>query len=274
MSLILDALHKADSERRKKHDEPPGLDSQHDPIASAPKAEPWRLWLMYGGGLVLIIALSIGAYYWGKTSSTTNTSASTEPRLAKQAQPQNPPNNRLPTSTQAVDDHSQADISAAEKAEAARLYERKPEPTREPEPQRIATPEPQLAVRQATPMPTAPPTPTPRPVATATPAPTPSPTPPPRQSSGEPEYLADFPAIGDIRSLAWTTQEKIPSLTYSEHIFAPENRGYVVINGAKKKTGDQLERGLVIESILRDGILLKYEGETFKVPALNSWVNM
>lgn len=86
--------------------------------------------------------------------------------------------------------------------------------------------------------------------------------------------LQDFTQIGTIRSLPWTVQEKIPSLTYSQHNYKPNEEGDVELNGVTYKKGAQIAPNLKLETVVYDGILLRYGEDVFKLQALSSWVNM
>ncbi|WP_045860565.1 general secretion pathway protein GspB [Teredinibacter purpureus] len=269
MSLILDALNKADQERRK-HDDPPGLGSHHDDDFPTPKHNRFT----FGIAVACIgIAIAFAAAYWlwptkstsniaplnnGESDNTVQQSAAT-PTLEAASIPVThtaaipvPAGSHLP---QAPDSNTN-DVEA--------LY------------QRSETPLPTDASLASTVPDNSSPPPV---VALSTkpaevpvnPIPTPSPTvePEPRHPT-----LADFASVGNIRSLSWTIQEKIPSLNYSDHRYMPNEKGFIVINGQKVRKGGLIEKGLLLESVLQDGALMKFEGKIFKIPALNSWVNM
>jgi|GEM_PF-470525 len=295
MSLILDALHKADHERRKQDDRP-GLDSHHDPSAPLPTQEPWRLVLTYTGGILLLAALALGAYFWGKTESgissqqtpqaqarpTDDSSTSTSTaQSSPTAQPAMPPkvatNNVDSPGTKAAT--KAAPIKPQNRNAVAALYEQKAAPVTisKPAPQRnvataIATPkiDPgasaiETQVNRDTPSLPA--------VNLGNQQIEPLKTNKPVKKSA-PSVLADFSQIGSIRSLSWSMQEKIPTLNYSEHNYRAKSRGTIVINGKTLKSGDKISQDLVLENVLEDGALMRYKKQLFKVPALNSWINM
>ena len=80
--------------------------------------------------------------------------------------------------------------------------------------------------------------------------------------------------IGTVRDLPWSAQEKIPTLMYTEHRYTNSPNDYVTINGERKTKGQKIANILTVDSILEDGVILHYENYQFKMPALNSWVNM
>lgn len=329
MSLILDALNKADHERRK-NDDRPGLDSHHDPVMPPTPQKPARLVLTYSVAAVFLIALGAGAYFWGKSSN--------HPALAD-APGQNPVANAVPagappSATVAAAEPATPEVvpsagkrppltkAAADQSRQIAAQYQKARDTRSDSPKThtpnqevaalyaqsesgapIVTPPPQAAV-QAKPVPPTTAPPTPQQARPSTPQPTPKPaaqpepetitqnpaaatnpyqaqgpaaakppvaTPPP---DAGPTSMKDFPEVGDIRSLPWTQQVEIPTLNYSEHHYLPNNAGNVVINGVTRKRGDKIDKDLTLELILRDGVLIRYGNQAFKLPALNSWINM
>ena len=98
------------------------------------------------------------------------------------------------------------------------------------------------------------------------------------QASNEPETQQSQPEnnvqLGSIRDLPWSVQQKIPTLMYSEHVYRNQGSNYVVINNQRLVKGQQIGPNMIIESIISDGIIVKYGEFKFKVEALNSWINM
>ncbi len=92
-------------------------------------------------------------------------------------------------------------------------------------------------------------------------------------TTGSPTSINQFANLPDLHDLPNQVLEKIPSLNYSEHNYNI-NGGSVKINGNIHHANDQLASGLVIDKILEDGMVLHMENYSFKMRALNSWVNM
>ena len=88
-----------------------------------------------------------------------------------------------------------------------------------------------------------------------------------------PTSITQFANLPDLHDLPSQILVKIPSLNYSEHNFNNVG-GSVKINGEIKHVNDQLAQGLVIDKILEDGMILHLDNYSFKMRALNSWVNM
>lgn len=86
--------------------------------------------------------------------------------------------------------------------------------------------------------------------------------------------IENFVDIGIIRDLPTQVQNKIPSLFYSEHNYVENGRSYVILNGKKRYKGDAIAARLSLQDILEDGIIARFDKHSFKMKALSSWVNM
>ncbi len=91
----------------------------------------------------------------------------------------------------------------------------------------------------------------------------PKPEPPAAEAPPEPDPYASVPMLwqlpGSIRS-------KLPELAMAVHVYAPESSGrFVIVNRRKYREGDVLERGVKLEAIVPDGIVLVHQGRTFKL---------
>ncbi|WP_018015190.1 general secretion pathway protein GspB [Teredinibacter turnerae] len=311
MSLILDALDKADRERQSKlaADEIPPQD-----ISEQAESEHRRSVTYFAAGAVILVLLAAATLYWNyreqpaASASTTlaNTTAPEQPRAeiekpapakatveaaqapaGKQPVPAVAPAELaqsvarpvLKKQPAATDDNTAAraarDVSAAtvQKAIAAQYNNARPSQQMSPEGSAEKAQQVAALYTKATPTP-APKTETPPVAATAASLSSAAPAPKESAPANSEPTLANFTELGSIRSLPWTVQQKIPTLNYSAHNYQSLQDASVVINGTTRRRGDSLEQGLVLEMILRDGIILKYQGQAFKVPALNSWVNM
>lgn len=79
-------------------------------------------------------------------------------------------------------------------------------------------------------------------------------------------------SIPSVFSFDPATQRTIPDVQYGAHIYASDNNsGFVILNGAKKKVGDQLRNGIYVEKINVEDVVLSYNGLLFTLPALKSW---
>lgn len=84
------------------------------------------------------------------------------------------------------------------------------------------------------------------------------------------EAIQEVPYIGD---LPWGVRQDIPTINYSRHDYFSDHPS-VTINGKNFFTGDQLFAEAKLIEIFEDGIIIQYKNMPFKLKALNSWVNM
>ncbi len=243
MSLLLDALNKADQER-KRNEATPGIHSSHGHTGehNARKVS-----------LVLIVAILIGfavllaTIYWlGQRSTLTTPVAAAVPVNPTPAPQDRSPQiiNETPATAANLSIGSPNATIAEE--DVANLYA-----------QNAQTLEPITAAVQET-------IPTTREDHQTLPSTVPQST---------PTSITQFANLPDLHDLPSQILVKIPSLNYSEHNFNNVG-GSVKINGEIKHVNDQLAPGLVIDKILEDGMILHLDNYSFKMRALNSWVNM
>lgn len=80
------------------------------------------------------------------------------------------------------------------------------------------------------------------------------------------------PFLGE---LSQQTKDEIPTLLYSAHRYSGKlGQSSVVINGKQLKVGGNPAAGVKIEEILTDSVVLSFRGDSFRLRALNSWVNL
>ncbi len=68
-------------------------------------------------------------------------------------------------------------------------------------------------------------------------------------------------------------RDRVPTLMYLRHDYNSAGRSTVLINGQALGRG-QRSRGVEIVDILPDSVILRFEGTEFRLRALNSWVNL
>lgn len=84
------------------------------------------------------------------------------------------------------------------------------------------------------------------------------------------ETLAAYVDLPFLHELPVSVQNTIPTLMYALHQYPHSS---VVINKKTYTEGDEIVAGLVIERLLADGLILHLDGQEFKLSALSSWVN-
>lgn len=86
----------------------------------------------------------------------------------------------------------------------------------------------------------------------------------------EEETLAGHTDVPFLHELPVSVQNTIPTLMYAKHEY---EKGFVVINKEELQVGSAAQGGVLLERILADGVLLSLEGTAFKLSSLSSWVN-
>ena len=76
-----------------------------------------------------------------------------------------------------------------------------------------------------------------------------------------------------IENLSHQQKDDIPTLIYSAHEFQTDGSAAVELNGQRLKVG-QRAGPVMIKDILVDSVILENSGVTFRLTALNSWINM
>jgi len=250
MSLLLDALNKADQER-KRNESNPSIHSNH---GYAGDHNSRRLSIAVIAAVVIGLTILLAVIYWLGQRSTvtapTATAISSIPTASTISPntPQSVHNTQSTAATQApvnpVEEGHTEETHVSEQ-DVANLYTQNvqlPEPvTQMPATEAIAI-SPNINESQE--------------IALSTPT-----------------SIAQFANLPDLHDLPNQILQKIPSLNYSEHNYNNAG-GSVKINGEIKHVNDQLATGLVIDKILEDGMILHIDNYSFKMRALNSWVNM
>jgi len=286
MSLILDALKRAEDER-KNNAPVPDLNTQHRPLALASDAEP-RPWLWYViAGLLGIVALVIVVLMTGRwlmvDKSPTATSASSAiaakspekitvqtaavttkaapssfaPSTADPAVANSTPATSVATSAGAdtaaevTDLYAQEATDPAIEADVNQLYAAEESTGSES----IVDPFASLPVAQAE-----------QSALDQSPA----------EVVREPARTFDSVThIQDFNELPWNTKQKMPTISYQRHDYLAGGISSVVINGQTLGVGNIVATGqFVVQDILVDGVVLKHGDRVFKLRALNGWINM
>ena len=76
-----------------------------------------------------------------------------------------------------------------------------------------------------------------------------------------------------IENLSQQQKDDIPTLIYSAHDFQTDGSAAVELNGQRLTVG-QRAGPVMVKDILVDSVILEKSGVTFRLTALNSWINM
>jgi general secretion pathway protein B len=94
------------------------------------------------------------------------------------------------------------------------------------------------------------------------------------QSEVEDSNLQEHPAPF-LADLSQQHKDQIPSVMYSVHNYSGRvGESTVVLNGRSIGEGADLSGGIKVLEILPDSTVFEFQGEQFRLRALNSWINL
>jgi general secretion pathway protein B len=282
MSLILDALNRAEQER-KRQDQVPDIHTIHLSPAMALDARSRikrRLWVAGGVGLFVLIGsgvwlmrepeaqgqVAVPAGFADVSRDTAPQAVVTEPQVvaspieSSQAVSTSQSTAQLPSPPVIAQTEIQPD-STTSNTDINNLYAASAEDNSA----ELAAPSPvsELYSEENTPESEA--VETPFPELDAEPEPLPE---------VKSRSLDAFPNLPFFNDLPWTQKQQIPTISYSRHNYLPNAVSSVVINGATRGIGNLAPGEFIIEDIVSDGVVLRHRDKVFKLPALSGWVNM
>lgn len=288
MSLILDALNKADNER--SHNDAPSIHSNHDTeINGRGIRRPQKLILL--ASIVTILLASAIVFFLTIYSSDKTAVAQIQPNKQNL-----PPTDRYNTPATISPTDAPVDTKKATPRKIDALKERviaaqyqqahdieKNIKTKKNAPaselnnlERTEKTEQQVKAiyqQKTTAISQAAPKPQPTLAVNAVQS-TPSPRRTPRATPKPSTTLAKHSLLSFISELPYAIQKNIPTIMYTRHKYRSEGDSFVRLNNVEFRQGQQVAEKLYIEEVLRDGIVLRYNNRKFKMKALNSWVNM
>lgn len=256
MSLVLDALKKADAERERERSAVPGLHARPLPLAEAPPARPSPA-LAWG---VAAVAVGVaGALGWQLLRPTAAPVAAPVVRAAPDAAPMAAAGSAAPVPAPVpAPAPAPAPIAAPAPAPAA-LRATPPAPAPAPEPPRPS------AARPAAPQVPAPPPATARSTAPA-PAPAAVPAPRPAPEPESPALRETDRVYDDLQALPEDVRRSLPRLTIGGAMYSesPANR-MLIVNGQLFRENDRLADDLVLEQIALKSAVLRYRNYRFRI---------
>jgi len=256
MSLVLDALKKADAERERERSAVPGLHARPLPLAEAPPARtsPALAW-----GVAAVAVGVAGALGWQLLRPTAAPVAAPVVRSASDAAPMAAAGSAAPVPAPVpAPAPAPAPIAAPAPAPAA-LRATPPAPAPAPEPPRPS------AARPAAPQVPAPPPATARSTAPA-PAPAAVPAPRPAPEPESPALRETDRVYDDLQALPEDVRRSLPRLTIGGAMYSesPANR-MLIVNGQLFRENDRLADDLVLEQIALKSAVLRYRNYRFRI---------
>lgn len=95
------------------------------------------------------------------------------------------------------------------------------------------------------------------------------------QEQAPPRTFDSIKNIPDFNALPWNMRQKIPTITYARHNYLAGGVSSVVINNQTTGVGNIIGAGqFIVQEIYVDGVVLKHGNAVFKLRALTGWINM
>ena len=243
MSLILDALNRADQERTEEN-HIPNLHANHGPAPET--SRPVRRWIIEAA----IVCLALAFFAYSQWSDNSKASAQTESVAVSP----------IPTSAAGVPPAPQQTVAAASIKEAEPKKTLVQMPIEKPAAAETSAAITSLYKQPAT-----------ENKATASTISKPAIVKVEEDVDNTLFILQQIPLITERSS---RFQRSIPNIDYAVHAYSKEDgAGFVKLNGNIMRVGAQVVPGLRLIAILNDSIVLDLKGVQFRLPALNSWIN-
>lgn len=241
MSLILDALNRADRERAEEN-HIPNLHASHGPALQT--SSPIRRWIIEG--VIIATAIAVFAYSQWPDETVTPVAPITSITSIKPTTPV--PAQPGPVKPRPAEPEPVVEKSVVTKA------------TEKPETDTAINALYKKPVKEA-------------PVVKKSIVSTPPVTEPVVEQEVD-NTLFILQQIPLITERSTRFQRGIPTINYEVHVYSAEDgAGFVKLNGSIARVGTPVAPGLRLIAILNDSIVLDMNGTQFRLPALNSWVN-
>ena len=88
-----------------------------------------------------------------------------------------------------------------------------------------------------------------------------------------PPVIDPYAKLPYLHQLPESFQNRIPTLMYHNHIFSAKASA-VILNGKTYRKGEEIATSLVVEAITEEDLILSYLNKPFRLAALSSWVKM
>jgi Type II secretion system protein B len=93
------------------------------------------------------------------------------------------------------------------------------------------------------------------------------------QTHSEARRIIDADAIA-FDELSFNQKQLFPSISYSQHNYLGNSASSVVINGELLRVGSRITQDLSIEEIVEDGVIFNFYQKRVSFKALSGWINM
>ena len=232
MSYILESLKKSEQERNP--DKVPDLTTHHQAVSVEKKSG--NTWVI---PVAILIVINLGAIYWF---------------MIREAGSQQP----VPVAQ---------DNPVTKTEEPRKLVEMKPEPETQAPAQTEVVETPPPAQQQTNTVEERPVSTNPEPVVTQ------EISQPVTQQTQQPIVIGPpkFSALPHITELSQGIQNQLPAITFSTHIYVKDGGSFVIINNRNLSQGMTISSGLILEKIVREGVILSFRDRYFTLNSMESW---
>lgn len=93
------------------------------------------------------------------------------------------------------------------------------------------------------------------------------------QVNSESRRIIDTDAIA-FDELSFNQKQLFPSISYSQHNYLGNSASSVVINGELMRVGSRITQDLSVEEIVEDGVIFNFYHKRVSFKALSGWINM
>jgi general secretion pathway protein B len=262
MSYILDALKKAEAERRRGKG--PDIMTEPDGSRREPERRPWIF------ALLIILAAAAGSAGWFLGHEKTDILKTASPQVARtystqrQSSEQPAPQTPTPAHPEQMQPQAQSQIQAQVSPTKPKTPFESAPALKEERATALEKKDVKWGGNDSTPAKS-------RATKTADKRKTPPVKPPADYTAGEVQPQPEKKNVPDSRTYAFnelpeSVRQGLPSLIISTHIYSPEKtERLAAINGRIGREGQEIMPGVAVESITPDGAILRYQGYRFKV---------
>lgn len=254
MSYILEALKRAEQERQIGQAPNAAVAPAGDDYADEPRRWPWLLLAM-----MLLALLAAGAAYWLASqapgvASVESVDETKARELASESAPGSSPSVELalPTRVTAVTTTPlviESDATSSNVEPAPVLAE--PQHAKQPEPTVAEASAAQSAIVENEPA-----------ASSQSPESAVASAPPAIEEEEDPSY-----ALPWLREMSEDYRRSVPSFDIQFHRYSDNRyRSFVMVDGARYREGQILKAGPIVERIVEEGLILRWQGERFVYP--------
>lgn len=92
----------------------------------------------------------------------------------------------------------------------------------------------------------------------------------PEENTSAAEIMDD--RVYEISELPDAVKRDLPDISFAGHVYSSsQSQRSVMLNGKKMREGEEVAKGLVLEEITLEGVVLRSQGYRFKLGALQDW---